>query len=168
MAKITVSSEASTDIKIETYWSAVRAKLRRDKITLAAILLGVFMVSITLAAPWIGDHALGFDPTKTDLNKTEQPPTWAADAWQQFQKFSRTCQKQCNWSLLTETAPNMASSTATGLGDCFKAGLGQCHWLGTDDAGRDVLTRAVYGGRISLRIGAYVARALITLGVILA
>jgi peptide/nickel transport system permease protein len=157
----------NSDIKIETYWDAVWNKLRRDKITMTSILLGLFMVSITLAAPWIGDHVLGFDPTKTDLNKTEQPPTWAADAWQQFQMFSRTCQKECNWSLLAQAAPTMASSAAAGMGDCFKAGPGQCHWLGTDDAGRDVLTRAVYGGRISLRIGAYVAGLSITLGVIL-
>ena len=38
--------------------------------------------------------------------------------------------------------------------------------MGTDDAGRDVLTRGVYGGRISLRIGAYVAAISMTLGVL--
>lgn len=27
------------------------------------------------------------------------------------------------------------------------------HWLGTDDIGRDILTRVIYGGRISLMIG---------------
>jgi len=37
--------------------------------------------------------------------------------------------------------------------------------MGTDDAGRDVLTRAVYGGRISLRIGLWVAAISMTLGV---
>jgi ABC-type antimicrobial peptide transport system permease subunit len=39
--------------------------------------------------------------------------------------------------------------------------------MGTDNAGRDVFTRAIYGGRISLRIGAYVAAVQMTLGVIL-
>jgi peptide/nickel transport system permease protein len=39
--------------------------------------------------------------------------------------------------------------------------------MGTDQAGRDVLTRGIYGGRISLRIGAYVAGISMTLGVIL-
>ncbi len=37
--------------------------------------------------------------------------------------------------------------------------------MGTDDAGRDVLTRGVYGGRISLRIGFWVALVSMTLGV---
>jgi len=39
--------------------------------------------------------------------------------------------------------------------------------MGTDQAGRDVLTRGIYGGRISLRIGAYVAGISMTLGVIM-
>jgi peptide/nickel transport system permease protein len=38
--------------------------------------------------------------------------------------------------------------------------------LGTDDAGRDVLTRLVYAGRISMRIGVYVAGISLTLGII--
>jgi peptide/nickel transport system permease protein len=39
--------------------------------------------------------------------------------------------------------------------------------MGTDEAGRDVLTRAVYGGRVSLRIGIYVSVITMTLGVML-
>jgi peptide/nickel transport system permease protein len=38
--------------------------------------------------------------------------------------------------------------------------------MGTDDAGRDVFTRGIYGGRISLRIGIYVTFFAITLGVV--
>lgn len=57
--------------------------------------------------------------------------------------------------------------TAEGRQICFSAPFGQCHWLGTDDAGRDVLTRGIYGGRISLRIGSYVAGLSLTLGIIM-
>lgn len=39
--------------------------------------------------------------------------------------------------------------------------------MGTDDAGRDVLTRGIHGGRISLRIGIYVAAISMTLGVLM-
>jgi peptide/nickel transport system permease protein len=61
----------------------------------------------------------------------------------------------------------MASDSMKGIRACLDAGPSKCHWLGTDDNGRDVLTRAIYGGRISLRIGGYVAGLSITLGVIM-
>jgi peptide/nickel transport system permease protein len=160
------ATESKSEIKEITYWGAVGAKLLRDKITMAALALGIFMVAITLAASWIGDNILGFDPTDTDLRNRKAPPTWAEDAWDKFAAFSRTCSTGCAWSLLPELVPEMVSDSITGIRSCLDVGPGNCHWLGTDQAGRDVLTRAVYGGRISLRIGAYVASISITLGVI--
>ncbi|MBN1993253.1 MAG: ABC transporter permease [Anaerolineae bacterium] len=152
---------------MQTYWGAVGAKLLHDKITMAALFLGLFMVAITLAAPWIGHHLLGFDPTDTNLRNRKAPPTWFAEGWAKFQDFSRTCQGSsgCAWPMLPAIVPAMVSDAVSGFGDCLEAGPGECHWLGTDMAGRDVLTRAVYGGRISLRIGAYVASISIILGV---
>ncbi|MDI3338981.1 MAG: ABC transporter permease [Sphaerobacter sp.] len=38
------------------------------------------------------------------------------------------------------------------------------HWLGTDDLGRDVLSRLLYGGRISLLVGAAVTLVAVVLG----
>jgi peptide/nickel transport system permease protein len=160
------TTASTSEIKVQTYWGAVRAKLLRDKIAMTALALGFFMVAITLAAPWIGDNILGFDPTDTNLRNRLAPPTWAEEAWEKFQMFSHTCQKGCQWSLLPEIVPEITFVSITGIRSCLAAGPGNCHWLGTDQAGRDVLTRAVYGGRISLRIGAYVASISITLGVI--
>jgi peptide/nickel transport system permease protein len=153
------------EVKEQTYWGAVLRKLWHDKITVAAILLAFFMIAITLAAPWIAENILGFDPTDTNLRERNDPPTWAAEAWPQFQEFTATCQGEgsCDWSMW----PEIISTSFTGLGDCFRAGFGECHWMGTDDAGRDVFTRGIYGGRISLRIGLYVAGISMTLGVIL-
>jgi ABC-type dipeptide/oligopeptide/nickel transport system permease subunit len=156
------ATESTKEIKEQTYWGAVTSKLLRDKITVAAILLGIFMVTITLTAPWIGNNILGFDPTDTNLRNRNAPPTWVEEAWPKFQEFTRTCQGDgCVWSLWSE----IFSDSAAGIRECFGAGPGNCHWLGTDQAGRDVLTRGIYGGRISLRIGAYVAGISMTLGV---
>ncbi|MCB0153233.1 MAG: ABC transporter permease [Anaerolineae bacterium] len=155
---------AAPEVKVQTYWEAVFSKLIRDKMTILALALGLFMVTITLAAPWIAANLLGFDPNDTNLRKRNDPPTWAEEAWPQFEQFTRSCQTDsCNWSVW----PAIFSDTTAGLRTCWSAGLGECHWLGTDQAGRDVLTRAIYGGRISLRIGAYVAFVSITLGVLM-
>ncbi len=152
------------EVEERTYWGAVRAKLLRDKITMAAMLLGLFIVAITLAAPWIAGNILGYDPTKTNLRMRNDPPTWAVESWPKFQEFTQSCQGSgCAWSLW----PEIVSDSAAGLRECWSAGAGNCHWLGTDDAGRDVLTRGVYGGRISLRIGAYVAGIAMSLGVVM-
>jgi peptide/nickel transport system permease protein len=155
--------EEETQTKQQTYGGAVLEKLFKDKITVFAMLLLLFMIGITVGAQWIGDNILGFDPTETNLRMRSKPPTWANESWPVFQEFTRSCDSDdgCNWSLWG----NIFSLSATGLGDCFGVGPGECHWLGTDDAGRDALTRGVYGGRISLRIGFWVALVSMTLGV---
>ena len=61
------------EVKVITYWGAVRAKLWRDKITMFAILLGLFMITITLAAPWIAENVTGFDPLDTNLRNRNAP-----------------------------------------------------------------------------------------------
>lgn len=157
-------ADNTPEVKEQTYWGAVGSKLLRDKITMFAIILGLFMITITLTAPWIASNILGFDPTDTNLRARSDPPTWAEESWPQFQEFTRTCQGDsvCNWALW----PDIISDSLTGLGNCLSAGLGECHWMGTDQAGRDVLTRGIYGGRISLRIGAYVAIVSMLLGVV--
>ena len=157
------AKDAAPEVKELTYWGAVRNKLLHDKITMAAIALGVFIIVITVGAPWIADNILGFDPTDTNLRMRNDPPTWAIESWPAFQDFADSCQGEstCNWALWG----TIISSSVTGVSECLSAELGECHWMGTDDAGRDVLTRGIYGGRISLRIGFFVALVSMTLGV---
>ncbi|MFN8491216.1 MAG: ABC transporter permease [Caldilineaceae bacterium] len=155
--------QSQRTVRVQSYWGAVWRQIYRDKITLCALCLFLFMIAISLGASWIGDHLLGFNPTSTDLRARSKPPTWASDAWPLFQEFSSSCAEKagCRWALWGE----ILHSSATGFTACFSAPLGKCHWMGTDEAGRDVLTRGIYGGRISLRIGFFVAAISMTLGV---
>ncbi len=152
-------------VKTRTYWGMVGAKLWDDKLTIFGFLMVAFIITITLAAPWIGNNVLGFDPLDTDLRMRSKAPTWATESWPMFQEFTRTCQgdEGCHWSMWGD----IFRSSAAGFRTCLGAGLGECHWMGTDEAGRDVLTRGVYGGRVSLRIGFWVALISLTIGVVL-
>lgn len=164
---LTLPQQAGIEAKAkrQTYGGAVAAKLWHDKYSVFAIALLVFMISITVGAQWIGDNVLGFDPTDTNLRERSKPPTWAEESWPLFQEFTGTCSSDsgCDWAMWGE----IASTSVTGVKACFTAELGGCHWMGTDEAGRDVLTRAIYGGRISLRIGFWVSVVSLTLGVVM-
>jgi peptide/nickel transport system permease protein len=154
--------EPSRRIKEQTYWGAVASKLWHDKVAMAAIALLVFLIIVILAAPFLTQHVLGYDPLATDLLHRTAPPTWATQAWPKFQDFTATCQAGgCDWSMWG----GILSDSVAGVRQCLAAGPGQCHWMGTDEAGRDVFARGIYGGRISLRIGAYVAGLSMTVGV---
>lgn len=152
-------------VRQQSYWEAVARKLIHDKYSVFAILLLTFMISISVGAPWISQNILGFDPTSTNLRQRNKPPTWAGESWPLFQQFTATCQREsgCDGTLWG----GIFAASGRGIQACFQAGLSGCHWMGTDEAGRDVLTRAIYGGRVSLRIGIYVATISMTLGVIM-
>jgi peptide/nickel transport system permease protein len=154
---------AAKEVKTRSYWATAWANLLQDKLTIFAFVLLVFMISITLAAPWIANNLLGYSPTKISLRERNKPPTWSQESWGEFQRFTDSCGRAqgCQWSLW----PEIFRQSSSGIGQCLRMPIGNCHWMGTDDAGRDVLTRGIYGGRISLRIGVFVAVITLTIGV---
>jgi len=60
-----------------------------------------------------------------------------------------------------------AQPTGGDLASFYFQGPSREHWLGTDDLGRDVLSRIIYGSRISLLVGFTVAISAVILGTIL-
>jgi peptide/nickel transport system permease protein len=88
------------------------ARLRRNRLAVAAVLLLALIHLAAGLAPWLAPH----DPEAVSLfNKLESPSG--------------------------------------------------AHWLGTDEYGRDVLTRLLYGGRVSLAVGLTSMLASMVLGV---
>jgi peptide/nickel transport system permease protein len=57
------------------------------------------------------------------------------------------------WSVIRNLFPNLPDPTRADIAIRFMPPLTPGHLLGTDDVGRDVLFRILYGGRISLTIG---------------
>jgi peptide/nickel transport system permease protein len=95
-------------------------RLWRLKWGLAAALVLLLIVFITLAAPWLAPYS----PVEVDIQHRLGPP-----AWMEGGKVD--------------------------------------HWLGTDQIGRDLLSRMIYGGRVSLLIGVTAVAISSTIGVLL-
>jgi peptide/nickel transport system permease protein len=62
-------------------------------------------------------------------------------------------------------APWLATHDPNASGDEVLAGVSAVHWFGTDDLGRDVYSRVLYGARISLVVGPAAALAASLIGV---
>lgn len=126
--------------KPQTYWGMAIASIRRDRLTLASILFVVVIGLLSLGAGAIS-RGLGVNPNSTQLDNKFQTPYIGP---------------YIEWRLGTDTttAPTML----------YKAN-GVPHWLGTDQLGRDVLSRLLYGGRISLSIALVAATIAMVVGV---
>jgi len=73
------------------------------------------------------------------------------------------------WVLLAILAPFVTRYDPITSQDAYNtlSGPTSTHWLGTDDTGRDVLSRLAYGGRASLGIGVLVVLAGMLIGLLL-
>src|SRR5262249_22252040 len=103
-------------------WQLAWARLRRDRVAIASLIVIAFITAVALAAPLIV-YLTGHGPNE------------------QFQPTGLT----------VDGLPKPPSSTFL---------------FGTDDLGRDVLVRVVYGARISLLAGALASTFAVALGVI--
>lgn len=127
--------------KPQTYWDMALRSLRRDKLTIIAL---VFLLVVTLLSAGAGaiSSTLNVDPYVTDPSNAFAPPyIWPYIQW------------------LTGADPTTAPTL-------LYESNGIPHWLGTDQLGRDQLSRLLYGGRISLSIAVIAAAIAMFLGVV--
>jgi peptide/nickel transport system permease protein len=84
---------------------------------------------------------------------------------------ARTAQRVLGFALILLIAlagllaPWLASHDPNASGDDVLAGASAAHWFGTDDLGRDVYSRVLYGARISLVVGPAAALVAALIGV---
>lgn len=123
-----LNQETVVQRKPRSYWGMAYQTLRRDSLTLAAL---AFVLSVSMAAYSANliTAALGVSATRTNPANAYQPPyIWPYLQWRLGQDMV--------------IAPTILGKSG-----------GVVHWLGTDQLGRDLLARLLYGGRISLTIG---------------
>lgn len=123
-------------------WSDARKRLFRNKASIA----GMIFVVIVVAAAFVGPTFSRYSFEGTDLDRVSTPPLTF-----NFEKFSM------------EKSPLKPEDFVSFAGMHFN----RVHWLGTDDLGRDILVRILYGARISLAVGFLAAMVSLILGVFL-
>jgi peptide/nickel transport system permease protein len=125
----------------QSFWGMAIATLRQDRLSLVALSFVLVMALLSLLAAPISQALVGVGPNQiNEANKFAQPYLWPYLQWQMGQE--------------TTTAALMLGKAR-----------GVTHWLGTDQLGRDLLTRLLYGGRVSLTIALAAAAIAMLLGV---
>lgn len=107
--------------------------------------------------------ALGF--AETSSGEFFRPPTWKSyaeiDDAGYYVRGPGVPEPDPITGILPEPAP-----VEVEFGEPARNAAGR-HWLGTDNLGRDMLVRALYGGRISLSVGLVSAAILVVIGTII-
>jgi peptide/nickel transport system permease protein len=137
---------------------AASPELRFDRLVAALVLLGWIVAAPFLAA---GDARRLMRRAGDD----RRPPVVARLAENPVAALGATA--VLAFGLAALLAPLLAPYDPSQLGDLATLSFrppGSGHWLGTDQFGRDVLSRLLYGARISLAIAALAATLAVGLG----
>ncbi|MDP8240582.1 MAG: ABC transporter permease [Candidatus Hatepunaea meridiana] len=164
--------------KRSSYFALVTRQFRRNKLAVFGLLSLLFLVLIALSADFIANDR----PLVIKYEDQIHFPVirgylvslgimhWPAEF--RNKKFKKLVEmdekrapedKKIDWALfpIIPFSPNDYDLDYVITPPSFQ------HWLGTDDTGRDLLSRLIYGTRISLSIGIVAVSIYITIGIIL-
>lgn len=128
------------------YWALVGRQFRRNRLAVAAMVLVLCLFVVALAAPFLaGDRPIYLvkeGKTYWFPNVVQYPDLTSFDfgAWRPGPAD------------LAVVPPVPYAPERSSLRDRLQA-PSSAHWLGTDDRGRDVLSRMIWGTRISMSVG---------------
>lgn len=146
--EVVVEEFLSDNIRVLSPAQMVAKRFFRSKLSVAGLVIIIFLFLFSFVGPlfssWGETEADYFDEPEISVSYVDVE--YEADGEMQTAKITTVIQKQIN-----------SDSTA----------LTWSHWLGTDDLGMDIMTRLMYGGRISLTLGFVVVLLETFLGVIL-
>ncbi len=126
----------------------VAKRFFKSKLSIAGLIMIIFVFVFSFVGPWIID--LTWKYKETQVFKIERVSDMVSSA-----RFKGPDGKPYMYYDKSRTVVQ------------FKAPVSKDHWLGTDTSGFDILTRLMYGGRISLAISFIVIIMETFLGIIL-
>lgn len=148
------------------YWSETWRQFKKNRLAVFGLAVIVFMFFIAVLAPFLANERPLAMKTADGLkfplfrgllpDKWDNPQYLDADWSKPEDKFGKIL-----WRInaLAPYSPN------TNNLEHFYEGPSASHWLGTDDRGRDMLSRLIWGSRISLSVGFIAVGIAVLLGV---
>jgi peptide/nickel transport system permease protein len=151
-----VKSSAATGKSPQSYWQMVWRHFKRKRLALGGLWISLFLFLVALFAPLLANGRPLFFSSQGQ---------WY---WPVFSGIEGV--GPYLWKDLKKSGPFIFQSNVGGRGDfavwplvpyspteynlleSLSAPTRQ-HWLGTDDSGRDILSRMIHGSRVSLSVG---------------
>ena len=153
-----------------TYWRMVWRHFKKKHLSIAGLGVTIFLFAVAIFAPLLANDrpilarhdGAWYWPLFSDLSKVG-PYDWAELKKQNpivYQPGQEVSGDFFIWPLVpySPTEYNLLESLEP---------PGSKHWFGTDDRGRDVLSRMIYGARISLSVGFVAVGIAVLIGIFL-
>ncbi|MCX7821867.1 MAG: ABC transporter permease [Syntrophobacterales bacterium] len=162
-----------------SYWGMVWSRFRRNPMAMVGLFITCFFWAVAIFAPLLANdrpiiaHVNGSFMFPLFYSKGEtikSDSSISLDRWKSFRQykaispFQRLNEKELSGWIIWPIVPY--SPTEHDLMEILSPPSSK-HWFGTDDRGRDVLSRMIYGSRVSLSVGVVAVGIATVVGIIL-
>ncbi len=153
-----------------TYWHMVWYRFKKRRLTMMGLGVTLLFFAVAVFAPLLAN-------SRPLLMRYQGE--WSAPAFSNMEEIG-----PYTWKELKKTSPFVLQSNFGGPGDfavwppvryspeeydlfSILAPPSRDHWLGTDDRGRDVMSRMIHGARISLSVGFVAVGIAVVIGIVM-
>ncbi len=137
-------------------------RYRRDPLGVAGMILVGLMVAAALLAPLLANSR----PVAASVAGRWMMPVFMAEGSLRAAGLTDWNAAAVDWKLMPPIPFRPEESDFTEIGSPPYQ-PGRRHWLGTDDRGRDILARMIWGARVSLSVGLIAEGIAVLIGILL-
>jgi peptide/nickel transport system permease protein len=156
-----------------SYWGTVWLRFRRNRVAVMGLIVAIFFWFVAIFAPLLANDRPVVAYVKGSLSFpvfTSENPGKSYEDWRSLRKhkglspLQKLDTKEGSGWLIWPLVPY--SPTEHDLLEILSPPNSK-HWFGTDDRGRDVLSRMIYGARVSLSVGVVAVGIATVIGIVM-